>query len=143
MPETQQLPQSQALKYLQDQYLSPNILILAACAITLILLSAVGKKKKGKVGRGQFASPRDLRNACKLAQQQIDAGKHNEVAFWIREPSKAGMRTDGKGNRFYYCPADRKTLWLPDAQRGTAVIGGPGSGKSFGAVEPIARPAGE
>ena len=141
MPETQQFPQSQVVKYFQEQYVSPNILILASCAIILILLSVLGKQKKGKVGRGQFASAKELKNACKLAQQQIEAGKHNEVAFWIREPSKAGMRSDSKGNQFYYCPCDPKTLWFPDAQRGTAVIGGPGSGKSFGAVEPIARSA--
>ena len=32
-------------------------------------------------------------------------------------------------------------LYVPDAQRGTAVVGGPGSGKTFSAIDPLIRSA--
>ncbi|MGK7905855.1 MAG: type IV secretory system conjugative DNA transfer family protein [Synechococcus sp.] len=135
------LPQSALLDHLLDSLTSPSILLFGGCAIALCVLALFGgRKPKGKIARGKFAGDRERRNARERAISQIESPQRNSVALWIREPSGAEFVREGDRS-IYYCPPDAKTLYFPDAQRGFAVFGGPGSGKTFSAIDPLVRSA--
>ncbi|MEL7086795.1 MAG: TraM recognition domain-containing protein, partial [Cyanobacteria bacterium J06597_1] len=101
-------------------------------------LGLVPRKHKGKIARGRFAGVKERARARKLAIVQMRRQSHNEVALWIGEPPKAKTITE-RGTSQYIHPPDRKSFYIPDAQRGVLVCGGPGSGKSFSAIEPLVR----
>lgn len=106
-------------------------LILGACLIGFVTLSVLENgSKKGKLARGRFGGNREKRAARKLALKQMDQKKRNEVALYIGQP-----QVDWVGR------SDKKTLYLPDAQRGIAVCGGPGTGKTFSVINPALRSA--
>jgi type IV secretory pathway TraG/TraD family ATPase VirD4 len=98
-----------------------NLAILGACAGTFALLKLLDNGGKGKLASGKFAGRREKKQAQQQAQKQMQARRHNAVALYVGR--------------------QRKSLWMPDAERGTAVIGGPGSGKTFSVLEPALRSA--
>lgn len=74
--------------------------------------------KKNRLATARFAGAREKGAAKRKALRQIAARKHNVVAFKIYN-----------------------SLYLPDAQRGIAISGGAGSGKTASMVLPIAQSA--
>lgn len=110
---------------------SGNGLMLGVCVLGFVALSVAGKgSKKGKLARGRLGNIKEKRSARKLALKQITGRSRNAVALYIGKPKGGSV---GK--------ADQKTLYLPDAQRGVAVCGGPGSGKTFSIIDPSIRSA--
>ena len=102
---------------------SENGLLLLGSLIILGVIYFLGniKSKKGKLAKGRWGKNRELNTAKKQAFKQIEAKKHNEVAVYIGRPSKG-----------IFAPSP---IFLPDAQRGIAVIGGPGSGKTRSLID--------
>ena len=91
-----------------------------------------GSKGKNVLSTGRWASKKDKEFARKRAKSQIQSDRHDEIALWINQP------TFGENNKI---ENDGKTIYLPDVARGTSVIGGSGSGKSFSVIKPTLRAA--
>ena len=49
--------------------------------------------------------------------------------------------TDGEKPKVIQVSITDRTIWLPDANRGIAVLGGTGSGKTYGVIDPAIRSA--
>jgi len=58
-------------------------------------------------------------------------------------PKKTPVRVKGEKHRFYSQMDKKKvsseTIWIPDTQRSVMVVGAPGSGKTFSAIDPMLR----
>ena len=94
------------------------MLLLALAGFVVLSWLGQGQGKKGRLATARFASSREKAVARRKALKQIAARKHNVVAFKIYN-----------------------SLYLPDAQRGVAISGGAGSGKTASMVLPIAQSA--
>jgi type IV secretory pathway TraG/TraD family ATPase VirD4 len=94
------------------------MLLLALVGFVALSWLGQGQGKKGRLATARFASSREKAAARRKALKQIEARKHNVVAFKIYN-----------------------SLYLPDAQRGVAISGGAGSGKTASMVLPIAQSA--
>lgn len=88
-----------------------------------------GSKGKNVLSTGRWASNKDKKFACNRAREQIKSDRHDEIALWINQPTFEEAKIKN----------DSKTIYLPDMARGTSVIGGSGSGKSFSVVKPTLR----
>ena len=97
--------------------------ILAACFLLLGVMSLSGSKK-GKLARGRFGGKREKENAKRVALTQMRERRHNAVPIWVGTPSNL--------------PFGPSPIYLPDAQRGTIVIGAPGSGKTASVIDQAA-----
>ncbi|MEO0852686.1 MAG: TraM recognition domain-containing protein, partial [Cyanobacteria bacterium J06648_11] len=136
-----ELPRSRLLDHAADSVTSPSVLLFGACAIVLAVLTLLGDRgRKPKIARGKFAGEKERRHARRKAIAQLESPRPEAVALWIREPSQAEFVREGDRSA-YFCPPDPKTHYFPDAQRGYAVFGGPGSGKTFSAIDPLVRSA--
>jgi len=91
-----------------------------------------GKNTTGKLARSRLGGAKEKSAARKLALKQIATQKHNSVALYLGTPKK-----NKKGKLL----PSAKTIWLPEAQRGIAVVGAPGSGKTFSVINPAIRSA--
>lgn len=109
---------------------SENGIALFACVLALIALSIFGKGKKSNLARGRFGGSKEKGAARKISLKQMKERKRNAVALYLGKP-----RTSFLGK------SDRGTIYLPDAQRGIAVCGGPGTGKTFSLIDPAIRSA--
>jgi type IV secretory pathway TraG/TraD family ATPase VirD4 len=106
---------------------SPAALLVLGAALFFVVLSVTrSKQKRGATGR--FSQGKEQINAKNQARQQLRSGKHNSVALYLGRPNP--LENLGKA-----------PVYLPDAQRGTAVCGGPGSGKTFSVIDPAVRSA--
>jgi type IV secretory pathway TraG/TraD family ATPase VirD4 len=103
---------------------SESGLMLLGCLTGLAVLSWLGSGKKGRSATGYFGKASEKAAARRQAKQQMQGRKRNSVALYIGRPSFG-----------------KPPLYLPDAQRGTAVCGGPGSGKTFSVIDPAMRSA--
>jgi type IV secretory pathway TraG/TraD family ATPase VirD4 len=114
-------PQNQLLNFATSQ----NGIVILVCLAILIVLHLSGNAGKKKIATGQFASNREKNKARSQAITQIEHPKRNSVALYIGRPKLLNT----------------PPLYLPDAQRGTAICGGPGSGKTFSVIDPAVRSA--
>lgn len=105
--------------------LSPNGAIIGSCLLIIALLNTRPKGNKRKSATSYFSGAKETATAARYAKRQIKDEKRNSVALYI-----------GRRN-----PLNRPPIYLPDAQRGTAVVGGPGSGKTFSIIDPAIRSA--
>jgi type IV secretory pathway TraG/TraD family ATPase VirD4 len=105
-------------------------LMLLACIAVLVIFAQLGNlSKKPRLASGYWGGNKEIAVARRKAQKQIAGRKRNSVALYI-----------GVKNPKYKVP-DSKRLFLPDVQRGTAVAGAPGSGKTFSVIDPMLRSA--
>ncbi|WP_218082507.1 type IV secretory system conjugative DNA transfer family protein [Anthocerotibacter panamensis] len=109
------------LNFLQSQ----NGLLLIGCVFIFGAL-AFFSPKKSRLARGRFSTNLEKNRARSLAFAQIKARKHNAITLYAGKPQR---------------DKDPKPLYLPDSQRGIAVVGGPGSGKTFSIIDPVLRSA--
>ena len=111
-----------------------NGILLGVLVLALVgfqIFGGNGNGGKGKIARGSLSSAKEKTRAKKRAIKQLGEKKHNAVGLYVGTPkrNKKGNITGGK------------TLFLPDAQRGIAVAGAPGSGKTFSIINPVIRAA--
>jgi len=117
---------SPLIEQLETSLLSPNGLLLIGClgvlGVLYLMQGVQGSKKK--LATARFGGRRERRAAQRLAIKQMKARLHNEVSLYINTPKDA---------------SDTRPLYLPDAQRGTAISGAPGSGKTYSVIDPMIR----
>ncbi|MFE4105943.1 type IV secretory system conjugative DNA transfer family protein [Almyronema epifaneia] len=109
-----------------------NGLVLVGAIAAMMVMSFVGKnQKKGQLARGYLAGSGEKRAARKKAMQQLQEHRHNAVTLYVGSAIRNAKGQINSG----------RSLWLPDAQRGIAVCGAPGSGKTFSMINPTIRSA--
>lgn len=104
-------------------------LTLMACLAIFAVLAILGNSpnRKNKIASGYWGGRRELNSAKRRALKQIKDRKRNAVAAYIgTKNSRANV-------------SDNQRIYLPDIQRGLAVIGAPGSGKTFSVIDPALR----
>jgi type IV secretory pathway TraG/TraD family ATPase VirD4 len=125
---------------------NPQLLIFLVLAILMFIIRDNGSKKK-KLGRSYWGGKKELRAAKGKAIKQINKVSRNEVGLYLGTPGeirkklfkqfrKKGTYNHHNHNGHAKNPT-KPIIYLPDVQRGTAVIGGPGTGKTFGAIDPL------
>lgn len=132
-------PSANYLSSLSPQQLS----ILGACAVGILLLIVLGNQGSGRKSRlatSRWAKGGDRSRAKKRAKQQINGREKNKVTLWVNGPKINAFHHEEKSTH-YKISRDHKTIYIPDAQRGMSVIGGPGTGKTFGVLDPVVRSA--
>jgi type IV secretion system protein VirD4 len=147
---------------LLKSYNTPEGWMTIGLLVFLILLSKVMGAGQGKISTGRTAASAEKLTATRLAMQQVSniqrlqdynqaqvSGKpiakaiekrppqHNQVALWCGMPRywvKNGM-WKGIATSLQTMLNSPPTLFLPDAQRSTLVLGIPGSGKTFSVID--------
>ncbi len=120
---SQPLSDLPALLALKNALLSPQgALLLGALLFLLIVQLTSAGSGKGKLTKARLGGRKEKGNAKKVALKQMAARKHQPAAVYVGRPSKTG----------------RQPLYIPDAQRGIAVVGGPGSGKTVSIIDQVA-----
>lgn len=101
-------------------------MMLIACLGLVGLIALVGGTggKKGKLAKGYFGDRAEKASAKRVALKQMRDRKKNAVSVWV------GMPTQN--------PLGKPPLYLPDAQRGMAVLGAPGTGKTVSVIDQVA-----
>ncbi|MEL4897400.1 type IV secretory system conjugative DNA transfer family protein [Crocosphaera sp. Alani8] len=113
-------PSTDYTHLLKDMIVSTEGLAVVGCLVLLAVLGVTGNNgTKGKLAKGRLGTRTEKEAAKKAAISQIEGKEHNEVALYIGRPKT------------------KQVLFLPDMQRGTAVIGGPGCGKTDSAQLPM------
>lgn len=110
-----------------NAFKSESGLLLLGCLVAVGALCVLDGSRKGRFASGRFGKAKEKAAARRVANKQMCQGKPNAVSLYIGRAS----------NSFFFEPP----LYLPDAQRGIAVCGGPGSGKTFSVIEPAIRSA--
>lgn len=116
-----------------DALKGTNGLVLGGLLLVVVALKVFGGgSKSGQIARGALSGAKEKSRAKKRALKQIQAGKPDAVGLYVGSPKR-----DKKGK----IVGGGKTLFLPDVQRGVAVAGAPGSGKTFSIINPVIRAA--
>ncbi|BAY23856.1 transfer complex protein TrsK-like protein [Calothrix sp. NIES-2100] len=144
--------QSLQIERLTDLMKSPSGLILLGCfAVMAIFQVLSGRNSKGKVATSYWGGSREKSLAAHKAKKQISKPTRNSVALYVGTPGdiritlqkqwyEAGLlKTKPTFYKQFISP--NSTLYVPDAQRGIAVIGAAGSGKTFSVIDPLIRSA--
>ena len=116
----------QSLSQLFSTLQSKNGLVLLGCVVIIVIFALRGNRKQGKLATSRFGGGKEKSAARKRAFKQLKERKRNAVSLYIGKPTRE---------------KDPKSLYLPDLQRGVAVCGGPGSGKTFSVIDPLIRSA--
>jgi type IV secretory pathway TraG/TraD family ATPase VirD4 len=117
---------SQSFSHLLSSLQSRNGMVLLGCLVLVAVFALMGDRKKGKLATSRFGNGKEKSAARKQALKQIQERKRNAVSLYIGKPTRE---------------KDSRSLYLPDLQRGVAVCGGPGSGKTFSVIDPLIRSA--
>ncbi|MBX9256227.1 type IV secretory system conjugative DNA transfer family protein [Desmonostoc muscorum CCALA 125] len=125
----------------ESALISPAFLGLLACGVVIVIAKYIDAKGgKAKLATARWGGTREKTAARKLAIKQIRERKHNRVSLFVGTPRHTSLKVVNN-KRIICIPEDTSTLYLPEAQRGILVAGGPGSGKSFSLITPVIRSA--
>ncbi|MBE9210535.1 type IV secretory system conjugative DNA transfer family protein [Nostoc sp. LEGE 06077] len=125
---------------LESALISPAGLGIVFCGFVIVIAKYIDSKGGGKLATARWGGSSEKTSARKLGCKQIQARKHNRVSLFVGTPENTKTEMV-KGRRITQIPEDKRILYLPEAQRGILVAGGPGSGKSFSMVTPLLRSA--
>lgn len=142
MKQQSQIPLNQYIPSgLESAVFSPAGLGLVACGLIIVMAKYLdGKGTKAKLATARWGGSKERKAARIRAIKQLRDRQHNRVALYVGTP--AGTSTHFLGNQVVsIIPADFKTIYVPDAQRGIMVTGGPGSGKTWSLFDPLIRSA--
>ena len=119
-----------------------------------------GSTKKNAKARAKWAGRKEILEARKLAIKQLNLRSRKSSSVWIVRPKTLAypdavcksIKLKSGGTRKYapeqgtipkespvVVKGDSATLWIPDTQRSIMVVGAPGSGKTFSAIDPMIR----
>jgi type IV secretory pathway TraG/TraD family ATPase VirD4 len=126
--QTSQPASNNWLDYLPPYLKTGNTLWLVCAIAAFAILSMSSGNSKKRAATGQFSQGREKASAKRQAKKQIKAKARNSVGLYI-------------GREHLLENLGIAPIYLPDAQRGTAVCGGPGSGKTFSVIDPAVRSA--
>jgi type IV secretory pathway TraG/TraD family ATPase VirD4 len=115
---------------------------------------------KHKLAKGKWGGVSERQAAKKTGMAQVDSPRKNACTLYINKPEYIYKLEKGDGKKQpskflvparYSLPepdkAQRKkfkqvpTIWIPDAQTSTIIMGRAGSGKTFSAADPMLRSA--
>ena len=126
---------------LESALISPAGLGLLACGAVIVIAKYIdGKGGKSKLATARWGGSAEKTAARQLAIKQIQQRQHNRVSLFVGTPKNTKSEVVNN-RRITHIPEDTSTLYLPEAQRGILVAGGPGSGKSFSMITPVIRSA--
>lgn len=116
-------------------------LTILACLIGLVLFAWLSHQSghKTRLATGRWAKGGDKRRAKTVAKRQLQGRVKNDVALFINSPKLQWTQTEAAAT--LSVSGDHHTIYVPDAQRGISVIGGPGTGKTFSVIDPLIRSA--
>ena len=141
-------------------------IVLLICAGLAIALNFAGdglksgSTKKNAKARAKWAGRKEILEARKLAIKQLNLRSRKSSSVWIVRPKTLAypdavcksIKLKSGGTRKYapeqgtipkespvVVKGDSATLWIPDTQRSIMVVGAPGSGKTFSAIDPMIR----
>ncbi|WP_321572288.1 hypothetical protein [Calothrix sp. PCC 6303] len=137
---------------------SQSGLMLLACLSAILLRShfvnAFSKllsesNNKGKVATSYWGGSKEKSKATNKAKKQILKPTRNSAALYIGTPRNMQINLQKQWyrsgfiktqpNNFPFFSSANPSLYVPDAQRGIAVIGAAGSGKTFSVIDPLIR----
>jgi type IV secretory pathway TraG/TraD family ATPase VirD4 len=144
--QAQELPDVSVPTWLQPYqrqlWTSSGILTLAALGAGGYWLMR-SDHKRNRMASAHWAKGTEKSAARKIAIKQINERRRDGLTTWINTPiidSLAKPRErDGKIVQRYNIKPQTNTIFIPDGQRGTAVCGAPGSGKTFSVIDPMIR----
>jgi type IV secretory pathway TraG/TraD family ATPase VirD4 len=126
------IPPEQAALY--KWAISPTGLSLIFCILLLLIISKPSSNKKGILANAYFANDGEISAAKTASLKMIKHPRRDAAALWIGLPPSYSTVL----NRVGKLCCRTKTLYF-NAQTGTLILGGAGTGKSFSAVMPMAR----
>ncbi|HEY9596432.1 MAG TPA: type IV secretion system DNA-binding domain-containing protein, partial [Cyanophyceae cyanobacterium] len=137
------------LKPILDVAMSKNGMMIGTLMAVMILVQVLGGgDKKGKIARGYLGGLKEKAKAAKKAKKQMKVITRNEVSLYVGCPKPMLEKLHSEWQEKGLVPAKSKppkaqgtTLFIPDAQRGTSVLGAAGSGKTFSVIDPLVRSA--
>ncbi|MGB3651955.1 MAG: hypothetical protein WBA41_12195 [Rivularia sp. (in: cyanobacteria)] len=146
------IPKNSQIEKLADLMKSQSGLILLGCFASIGILKLIsGSNYKGKVATSYWGGSREKSQAAKRAKKQISKPIRNSVGLYVGTPPyirTALQKQWYKGGFIKTKPtfkqkflSSNSTIYVPDAQRGVAVIGAAGSGKTFSVIDPLIRSA--
>lgn len=127
------------VEQLEQQLFTPQGGMLVACVLGIGLMNLLsGHQKKGKLATSYFGGRKECNKAKKKAIAQIENPKCDSASLYIGRPKQP----KNKPNKPYRSsvkptPKDKGLFYVPDVQRGTLVLGAPGSGKTASAIDPM------
>jgi type IV secretory pathway TraG/TraD family ATPase VirD4 len=123
----------------------------------MVLLGRTGGNSKNKLAHAHWVGGTEIAAARKKAMEQINRRERNKLTLFVVKPklvfpdqliSSPGVATpnhekpiEGEKPKVIQVSKTDRTIWLPDANRGIAVLGGTGSGKTYGVIDPAIRSA--
>jgi type IV secretory pathway TraG/TraD family ATPase VirD4 len=129
---------------------SQSGLMLLACLIAIALSKFFSAtNNKNKVATSYWGGSKEKSRAACKAKTQIAKPTRNSVALYIGTPpdirnnlqkewyQSGFIKNQPKNVSSFF--SSNSTLYIPDAQRGIAVIGAAGSGKTFSVIDPLIR----
>ena len=124
------------------QIFTPTTGIISACIVGMILLGSTSRNGKNNLANAHWANGSEIAAARKKSIEQINRRERNKLSLYIVTPkltipseltSHPGVATpnfqippDGEKAKVIQVSSTNKTIWLPDANRGIAVLGGTG-----------------
>jgi type IV secretory pathway TraG/TraD family ATPase VirD4 len=129
------------LKPYEQIWTPQGLLILAVLGASGYFILNGGSPKKGKMASAQWAGRSEKMAARKVAIRQINERRRDGLTTWINTPIIDALakpqERGGKIVKRYKVNPQHHTIFIPDGQRGTAVCGAPGSGKTFSVIDPM------
>ncbi len=124
------------------QFMNLEGLLMLIFFLALIIMAQWANHNKGKLTSGRKTGLWEKMNATREALKQIKAKKHQPVTLWSATPNYwLGKKWRGLSAQIQTLWGASPTLWFPHAERGTLVIGAPGSGKTFSIIDPMIESA--
>ncbi len=125
------------------EYNNPEGLTVIGGLIFVVIFLMFLSSSKGKITTGKICGTSERMAATALALSQIKKRKYNQVCLWCGSPRYwwKGKKLKGVISQVQTAMGSMPTIWLPHAERGTLVIGSPGSGKTFSTIDPAVKSA--
>jgi type IV secretory pathway TraG/TraD family ATPase VirD4 len=132
------------LKPYKQQLWNPQSLLLLVIlgGSGYVLMSGNGKKKN-HMASARWAGNQEQKAAQQVAIKQLNERRRDGLTTWINTPIITSLKKpqvkNGNVTKRYDINPQATTIFIPDGQRGTAVCGAPGSGKTFSVIDPMVR----
>jgi type IV secretion system protein VirD4 len=124
------------------QFMNPEGLSMLGILLGLAVFSKIVGSGKGKVTSGRLCGTAEKMAATGLAIKQMKDKKRQPVTLWSGKPTYwFNGQWRGLSARLQTLLGASPTVWLPHAERGTLVIGAPGSGKTFSVIDRMVESA--
>ncbi|MGK7875387.1 MAG: type IV secretory system conjugative DNA transfer family protein [Xenococcaceae cyanobacterium] len=121
---------------LMGQFMNAEGLTMLGILLGLFILAKFAGNGKGKLTSGRFVGSLEKMNATSMALKQMKEKKRQPVTLWSGTPQYwFGGQWKGLSARLQTMLGASPTVWFPNAERGTLVIGAPGSGKTFSVID--------